>query len=518
MFSPTRKTDLCHLPDELLLRILKDLSDSDLYSVSFHSPRIHPLAISVYLSHHEIFGDEFAAISEESGLQLTNPLQIATLPCILLLAFSDPIFRTGLGISEKDKGIHNPEILMKRMSRIRHITLDSDDVDLWSLQQILSGGPVHCSFQEWSNAVRRLIHTLGKGHHLSFNIRVGKQYVSEMRPEGHPGLATSASKNISYYKAAVSQWKKRRVSIEVQKSAIEDIGSTVDTRRDLDNIADIFIASSLRFRTSAQIFSYPIERLSLDDFEMEPAIWATLLPSIELPTLRAFRFSSQTLPFIHVSKFLARHRRITALTLKGALIQSDGISISLPDLRILEATSDHIAHHLTHSRFSTLDQIVVWPSLDAIGDFRTMLPALRHFRRKILLCLHLVGTERHVANHRVLPDSYYFALPCVETLELHLTASRNYYALQHWQSHYLSKQWINSRYFPALKELRIVSPDISQMSVDARVRTLVGITVPCFRLRRIGLATDVTSLEIYCAICYRCMSPLAHWRCRFSLW
>jgi hypothetical protein len=124
------ETELHDLPTELLLRILEDLSDSDLYSISFHSPRLHPLAISMYLSHHEIFDDGFAAISEESGLQLTNSLQVAALPCIILLAFSDSIFKAGLGIRERDKGVHKPEVLINRMSRVRHITLDSDDIDV----------------------------------------------------------------------------------------------------------------------------------------------------------------------------------------------------------------------------------------------------------------------------------------------------------------------------------------------------------------------------------------------------
>jgi hypothetical protein len=137
----------------------------------------------------------------------------------------------------------------------------------------------------------------------------------------------------------------------VQQPAVEDIGSEVRRTDLLANIADVFIASSLRFRTSTPINSYPIEHLSLGDLEMESSTWATLLPFIDLPTLRRFRFSSLTLPFIHISKFLAHHPRLTSLTLKGALRHpnqmvitpqicfSSPISISFPALRILEATS-----------------------------------------------------------------------------------------------------------------------------------------------------------------------------------
>jgi hypothetical protein len=126
MLTSTCETELQDLPNELLLQILKDLSKSDLYSISFHSPRLHSLAISMNLSHHGIFDEEFAAISEECGLQLTNYIQTTALLCIMLLAFSESIFEAAFGIGGKDEGICNPEVLMKRLSCIRHITLDFD--------------------------------------------------------------------------------------------------------------------------------------------------------------------------------------------------------------------------------------------------------------------------------------------------------------------------------------------------------------------------------------------------------
>jgi hypothetical protein len=526
-----RKTELHDLPTELLLRILEYLSDSDLYSISFHSPRLHHLAISVYLSHHEIFDDGFAAISEESGLQLTSSLQVAALPGIILLAFSDSIFEDGLGIREKEKGVHKPEVLIKRMSRVRQIILDFDDIDVWSLQQIFSGGPIPSSLQEWSKVVWSLIRTLGKEEYISFNIRIGKQYITEMRPEGYAGVLTSAAKGPSLYKAAVGRRWKRRVSSVVHPSAVEDIGSEVKRTDLLSNIADVFVAP---------INSYPIEHLSLGAFEMESSTWATLLPFIDLPNLRTFRFSSLTLPFIHISKFLARHPRLTSLTLKGELRDpnqmvispqicfSSPISISFPALRILEATSDYITHHLTHCRFSMLDQVVVWPSLGNVGGFHTVLHALCHFQRKILLRLHLTGVDpRFIYGYMVPADDSCFALHCVKCLELHLTRCGSVNLLQPWYPYrgwwrlddgLVHKQWINSRYFPSLRELRIVSPGVSRMSADQRVRMMGCIKSPCPDLKWIGLATDVASLETYCARCYRCMSLPVRWQCRYGLW
>jgi hypothetical protein len=56
------------------------------------------------LSHHRIFNEGFAAISEECGPQLTNYIQTTALLCIMLLAFSESIFEAAFGIGGKDEG------------------------------------------------------------------------------------------------------------------------------------------------------------------------------------------------------------------------------------------------------------------------------------------------------------------------------------------------------------------------------------------------------------------------------
>src|SRR5262245_22509563 len=89
MLKMARKTELYDLPNEVLLRILNDLDNSDLYSVSFHSPRLHSLAIFVYLSANGIPNNEISAISEERGLQLIDSIQREAIPGIILLAFSE---------------------------------------------------------------------------------------------------------------------------------------------------------------------------------------------------------------------------------------------------------------------------------------------------------------------------------------------------------------------------------------------------------------------------------------------
>jgi hypothetical protein len=119
------QTELHNLPNELLLRILKDSSKSDC------TPFLFTLLASIFLPFPCIY------LTTESSMRDFLPYQRSVAsnspdnPCIILLAFSESIFEAGFGIGGKDKGICNPEVLINSCL--------VSDVLLLTLMTLISG-------------------------------------------------------------------------------------------------------------------------------------------------------------------------------------------------------------------------------------------------------------------------------------------------------------------------------------------------------------------------------------------
>jgi hypothetical protein len=361
----TPKASLVDLPDELLLDILNDLSDDELYSVSFHSPRLHFLSIPMYLSRHEILDNDLAALTNTQGLSLYNG-QLNALPGVLLLAFSGSIFAAEQWPSSHSSDeIHPLQVLVERISRIKHITLDSEDIDCWSVYLILSGGPSFPSLSLWNDAIGELLRVVGKEHALRLNVRFGKEY-SIRRRTRHGGLP-SLSQMILKRTSIVWPWMERGGRKPSPKEDITHMKGL--SRRQLRaTLADVFVESSLRFQRCAACieatvppttnnFSFPLLDFCGD-------AWKMILPSVNVPTLRRLSIASRTLPLQDLSDFLERHPKIRSLTLVGRALtfQKSYQTFSLLHLTAMKGPCDSIVNLLLRSpQIPNLDRLTILP-------------------------------------------------------------------------------------------------------------------------------------------------------------
>lgn len=202
--------------------------------------------------------------------------------------------------------------------------------------------------------------------------------------------------------------------------------------------------------------------------------WATLLPTLTLPTLQKLTVYSHHLPYPSLSLFLSRHNELKFLDIrKGKLIPGyteygtappSVKNPELPALEVLKATSDYLSR-LEVSRLPKLVQITIGPSLPedwrqsfrmeeflnaATAGLEALLPLTAS--KKIKCSVMLLGQESEPWLQT--PPQFLEKLRCIHTL--HVGSYSN-------QTHTATTfptlfTWLAS--FPALIEVHISAPYI----------------------------------------------------------
>ncbi|GLB37378.1 hypothetical protein LshimejAT787_0404290 [Lyophyllum shimeji] len=297
---------LLSLSTELLLLILEYLPNAALLAISKTSQRLHCFALPAYLSRHGISNSQPTSlilhgktIDALPGLRAS--LSITSLDSISCKFEGPDEARFARDVTNLLRFIH-------KLTRVNCVTLHMGSIDArWVY------GFATAKSDAWKPTFLRLLDTILERHCSSLTVTHG-YFVLPMSPKGglawhhqlvgtSESVAAARSTFLGYSFAA----RRQRPSIERRLSSTELKSFSIHSNMLL---VQPFCDWTLRTLNSCDIRS-----LSVSFWGISQDTWASILPTITLPSLVEFTAGTTDIAFPDLIEFLSRHPSIHTLNL-----------------------------------------------------------------------------------------------------------------------------------------------------------------------------------------------------------
>jgi hypothetical protein len=411
-------TRLLDLPTEVILQILRDLSNTDLLSLATLSRRLHYTTLPLYFQRHGVR-------DLRGSLTIYFPEDLASahsyLPGLRMALFLDSVREIEFVFRGAPHTFRDMKEAASLLLKLTHV--DRVKLNLQCLTMTQAGRIDIPHTPDGQDNMAILCSSMSS----LFDAIYAKSCVSFRACYGHLQNKMYPHRTFDL----VRELKKARL-IKIIASLMRktNFGRKEPNWR-VPGFAGPPLASLRAFHLESRLFLWsPLLAWALMTFErssptlvelsfhlyIQTKDWTHFLPHIFLPSLSKLAIASYDLEFSDLIKFLRRHPRITSLCLcNGRLnIDSKNRTPILTDLfsalTHLCAPSDYILHLLQNTeQFLNLVNVHIWPF------YGTVFPHLRLVKQnealELVAKLHPAGKKIHLTIHLFPKRASYGSIP-----------------------------------------------------------------------------------------------------------
>ncbi|KAF8812005.1 hypothetical protein BYT27DRAFT_7183341 [Phlegmacium glaucopus] len=506
--SPTEfhNVGILDLPNEIIIFILEDLEDDELFSLSLLSRQLHHLALPVYLSRNGIssrpnsqlllFDDRSNSILKALNAALFTPTLNSLLCALHCHKHPDDLFRQMLMLNR----------LVGKVSTLNEASINFDKVNqlLSATEEIVMsrffgdiGDPAYGLTQEFGRELTVMMESiLASGCH-TYTI-------------SHSGAHLPSSDGI---KAAVLanfyglQFIKKKVT-RLLRPLFPKLCPTTNTLKTFNLHSPIAIHPHLCRWTINTLNNSHLTSLSISqNRSTESSVWSLILPCITISSLSHLSIDLCSIKTGDLFKFLRRHPLIQNLFL------GRNILLPNPSQTLIKNALKHLSHLTAHPKWLVhlLTPQGCLPSLSCIRilwriqnkqhfSFVTLNGLLEPVARRLgsIKELHLVLSFGSISSDWMVPNSTCGSnsppLTCVTHLELHIGT----YSLPLAVATRLPK-WLAE--FPALEHLKIVTmSEAGPFGASEKTFFVRSVLASCPKLDHVEFGVQTVNVQVRDAV------------------
>jgi len=464
------RVGILDLPNEIIIFILEDLEDDELFSLSLLSRQLHHLALPIYLSRNGIssrpssqlllFDDRSNSVLKALNAALFSPALNSLLCTLLCHKHLDDLFRQILMLNRlvgKVSTLHEASINFDKVSQL---VSAKEEIEMSRLFGDIED-PAHGLTQEFGRELTVMMESiLASGCH-AFTISHSGAHLP-------PSDETKAAILANFYGLQFIKKKVSRLFRPLSSMFPRLYSTTTNTLKTFHLHSPIAIHPHLCRWTINTLNNSNLTSLSISqNRSTESSVWSLVLPCITIPSLSHLSIDLCSIKTGDLFKFLRRHPLIQNLFLgRNILLPNPSQSLKKNALKHLSQLTAHpkwLAHLLTpQGSFPSLSCVrILWRIQNKQHfSFIALNSLLEPVARRLgsIEGLHLTLSFGSISSDWMVPSSITSVmdgsntppLTCVTHLELHIGT----YSLPLAVATRLPK-WLAE--FPALARLKVMT-------------------------------------------------------------